>query len=587
LSESVPARPPGLRTGGPIPAKAGVARAGVAPPPWADRFVGLATLVLLVGVGYSLWCQSPLIWDGAYQLAYTLKTGQTYAYLSRFHTHLVWKPVAWLAWHTDNVKLLTAVYGAPFLLAPAVGLTVSWWFVRRHAPLLIVWAALGTMATPLPGQIFVINDSIFQQHLFWPILLGLLVPLSKPKWAVLAFLSVFQWVHQIGVVLLVGLLAALLLAWFFEQDAPHRRRLLRHAGFALGLLAVSAFKTWWTSAPRPAFGGRFDYFDSYAAQEATWPRIRESWLYGVEGLPLQGLMLAYAASLLLFAQWVAARRGRWSAATVSAAAAGVCLIGSAALWGAWGSMPGFWSYSAINYRRWVVPLTLPMYALAVVEFMLRRRVPGAVAGSDDANAGAGASAEVDAGRPAPPPPRSTVATRGAVMVGLAVMFGVVLGMQSTQYKRYSDKLRAEVAASGHATLVLGPEHWMRVTPLWHWGTNWQVLLEQGRRPRKWIVGGDDAFGEQHLKQLDGGVPNPGDPPKLPVSSFTFEDAGPGPTGWFDLRDVIAGARRDRAAGLAGVAPPATRPTEGLTTQPRVPADGSTPGPGADDPSPVR
>ena len=64
------------------------------------------------------------------------------------------------------------------MLAPVVGVLVSWWVVRRHAPGLILWALFGILAAPLPGQIFVINDSIFQQHLFWPIFLAMFVPLT-------------------------------------------------------------------------------------------------------------------------------------------------------------------------------------------------------------------------------------------------------------------------------------------------------------------------------------------------------------------------------------------------------------------------
>lgn len=504
------------------------AAAGVRPPAWTDRAVALATVVLVVGVTYSLWCGSPLIWDGSYQLAETLIAGTPYAYLSRFHTLIVWQPVAWLSWHTDNVRLLTMVYGAPFLLAPVVGLLVSWWCVRRHAPMLVLWAAIGILATPLPGQIFVINDSVFQQHLFWPVFLGLMVPLTPGKRFVLGLLAFFQFAHQIGAVLTAGAAGALLVLALVERRPTERRELWDRFALVLVLAIAVGLKTVWISVPGTLL------YDSYAPQEATWERAKLAWLYGVDGPPLQGLVLAYLAGLGLLAQWLLVKSGRAIRSDLFSYLAALCLLGTAAFFIYYAAVPGIWS-SAINYRRWLVPLTLPVYAVAVAEMAVRRW---------SASRGSGAYADAV-------PPRSTVVVRSGVVVGLACLFTAVLGFQSTQFKRDTDRLQAEVMASPHATLPIGGTHWSQFTPLNHWGTSWQVLLLQGKRPQKWVVGGDVT--EAHLRNLDG--PDP----KLPISSFTPRPAGPGVTGWYDLRDVIAAAVRERRAGVPGVAPPVPAP----------------------------
>lgn len=521
-------------------------RTGVAPPRWADIAVAFTTLILLIGVGYSLWCGSPLIWDGSYQLCETLWAGKAYAYLSRFHTLIIWQPVAWLSSRTDNVQLLTIVYGAPFLLAPVVGFTVSWWFVRRHAPMLILWAGLGIMATPLPGQIFVINDSVFQQHLFWPLFLGLMVPLSPTKWVVLATLSIFQFVHQIGTVLLFGLTIAIVLQAWIDLRKPESRRLWLNAAFAFLLLLISGLKTWWTSAPRPYF----DYYDSYAAQEATWPRIQEAWLYGVAGFPLQGLVLAYAAGALLLIQAILIRKGRDVQSDVCCYIAALCLVGTFVIWIGWAAVPGLWT-SAINYRRWLVPMCVPIYIFAFAEMSMRRWSASRGLGWYDRK-----------------PAHTTVITRCITLAGLALLFDIVLGIQSTHFKWESERLYREMDRSKTATVVVG--EWMQLTPLWHWSTSWQALLHQGKRPQKWIIGGDDAFGEKNLKDLD-------DPknPQLPICSFRSQPAGPGPTGWFDLHDVIAAAQRERAEGLPGVAPPGKKMRHKPTSRKSRPATEAT------------
>src|SRR4029453_10473450 len=127
-----------------------------------------------------------------------------YAYETRLHSYLLWEPLVWLSHHTTNLHALQLALGLPFCLAPVVGLLASWWMVRRHAPWLIIWAIFGIAAAPLPGQIFVINDSIFQQHLFWPVFLSLFVPLTTMQVTVLQLLVLFQFSHQIGAVLLGG-----------------------------------------------------------------------------------------------------------------------------------------------------------------------------------------------------------------------------------------------------------------------------------------------------------------------------------------------------------------------------------------------
>ena len=131
------------------------------------------TLAILAATGVFA-CSSGLAmtWDGAYQFAYGLMEQKPYWYGTRFHSWVLWEPFVGLSHWTHHYLTLQFAYGLPFLVAPAVALLVSWWVVRAHAPGLIVWAAFGIAVAPLPGQVFVINDSIFQSHLFWPVFLA-------------------------------------------------------------------------------------------------------------------------------------------------------------------------------------------------------------------------------------------------------------------------------------------------------------------------------------------------------------------------------------------------------------------------------
>src|SRR5579863_1498219 len=150
-----------------------------------------AALLALTGI-FTCCCDTPMIWDGAYQFCFSLIKQRPYFYLTRFHSYVLWLPMVYLSHFTDNLTVLKLAYGLPFTLAPAFSLLASWWIVRERAPRLVLWAIFGVAAAPLPGQIFIINDSIFQQHMFWPVFLGLLVPLRWPQALFVSLLAVFQ-----------------------------------------------------------------------------------------------------------------------------------------------------------------------------------------------------------------------------------------------------------------------------------------------------------------------------------------------------------------------------------------------------------
>lgn len=513
------------------------------PSRWLDLAVLAALLVVAATAGYALWCGTPLIWDGSYQLAETLMAGEPYAYLSRFHTRIVWRPVVWATRWTDDPRVLQAVYGAPFLLAPVAGLGVSWWFARRHQPGLVAWAALGILATPLPGQVFVINDSVFQQHLFWPVFVGLLVPLTRPMKTVWYALAVFQFAHQVGLVLLAGAAGATCLLALVSRHPADRRRLRRAAALAVLLTAAMGWKVWLTSVPGTP------YYDSFAAAEATWQVAQWRWWRAVSGLPWRGLKWVYlAAGLLCLHAWFVGLRWRRLAGS-AAALAGVALLAAAAAWVEWAASPRLWA-GAIDYRRWLVPLTGPAFMLVFVEVAWRARTGSGPARTTTTPGLSGPDSgprRVHPERvlPAATPP-AVLAVRAAAVLLLAGLFAAVLGRQSRDLKAMTDRLQAELAASPTATVSVGPDHWIHGSPLDHWPLSWHMLVLQGKRPTMWLVSTEVTA--EHLRWLDGCRP------RLPVSQFTAQDPRPGPTGWFDLRDLTATAAAEwaetrRAAGV--------------------------------------
>ena len=279
--------------------------------------VAIAALAL-AGAVAGAW-DLALIWDGGAQFCYTLFHGRGYAYAARFFSAIIWAPVIWAAHFTNDLAILRMLYGLPLCLAPAVSAALSWWMVARSRPSLFPWALMGICAASLPVQVFVINESIFQLNVFWPVFLGLLVPLNFARRVVIALLLVFQFSHPQGLLLLGGATIALAA---LRDDPMFRPRLIFVAALtALCLTRVVVF-------PDPDAARQ-------ASIETAWALFRQ----GVQGWPLAG------GVCLVIAAWTRAKWPLWLAA---------------ALWIWWAIEPERW-VKAMDARRFVLLFAAPFF----------------------------------------------------------------------------------------------------------------------------------------------------------------------------------------------------------------------------------
>lgn len=463
--------------------------AAATPGPVHPRVIHFILVLLAFTALFVCWCGLPLIWDGAYQFAATLHARQPYVYLTRFHTAVLWQPLVWLSRVTDDLRLLTLAFGLPFCAAPFVSLAVSWWLVRKAAPELMLWAVLGVCGAGLCGQVFIINDSMWQQTLFWPVLLAMLVPLTVPQRVAVALLGAAQLVHQAGVVMLGVATAGAILAAVVAR-APWRESVMKP--LAIGTLLVLAIaKAAWISSP--ALAGR--YFDSYAAQQATWAEAARLWRDGVEGPPLIGLVCVWTAAALHFFKPV---RVRWLAIALTLAACGI--------WIWWGLEPARW-IAAISYRRWVVPIAMPFYLLAIADSIRRPR--GA--------APPGARRECD-----------------IAALAVAAAFCTVLCAQAISWAGMLERFRGELRRHPGAVVTRGGMPWIEGTPMDHWGLTAAAMLLQGKTPQTYF-----AFDEASAAAARAA------PPVIHLSPGHLLSPEPGPAGWFDHRPILRTLRRER------------------------------------------
>ncbi|QOV90285.1 hypothetical protein [Humisphaera borealis] len=469
----------------------------------ADRLSwGLIALLAFTGL-LACFATLPLIWDGAYQFANTLQHGRPHvyvgswqhAYQGRFHTWFLWWPVVWASKFTDHPLILQAIYGMPFLLAPAFSLAACWWIVRKQSPGLMLWALFGIAIGPLPGQCFAINDSILLHHLLWPIFVAMFVGLSWPKIVLLSVLAFFQLAQPMGIANCVGAaIAGVLVAW---ARPDLRRRQFVRAGLLLAVAVLGVARL-------------IAYPDSQAADEASPMEVIKRWHNGVEGLPLAGMIFFWLAALAAgLTTWIGDRcddtvdhRRRREFCNGLGWLAVACATIGAAFWAGWAMDEQRWRL-AVDYRRFVLPLSLPFFLAATIE--------GVVTATRQASI---------------PRTIAPVPERRALPIILAATFAVVLVIQSSLWFQLVRRLRWEVNSSAQAVVHKASLPWTRGTALDHWSLPTVYLAIEGRHQHKALLFADEWAAPLHES-----------PPRIPIVQWESYPVDPGAEGYyrFDLQ----------------------------------------------------
>lgn len=466
---------------------------------------GLVALLAFTGL-LACFATLPLIWDGAFQFASTLQHGRPHVYRGswphdyqgRFHTWFLWWPVVWASKYTDHALTLQAIYGMPFLLAPAFSLAVCWWIVRRHSPGLMLWALFGIAIGPLPGQCFAINDTILLHHLLWPPFVAMFVPLTRLQTVVLAILAFFQLAQPMGIANCVGVaIAAALVAWACPEL---RRRQWIRTGLMLGVAVVGVVRL-------------VLYPDSQAADEASVVEVFKRWRNGVEWLPLAGMTCFWLAGLSAgLATWIrassipATSRGSTAACVASATRFSASALGSisvifaligAAVWCGWAIDEQRWRL-AVDYRRFVLPMSLPFFLAATIEGIATLRRRDILSTSLRA-----------------------VPERRALPIVLAATFALVLVIQSALWFQLVRRLRWEV--NSHPQTIVHKDWlpWARGTALDHWSIPTVYLAIEGKRQHKIVLYDERWAGP--LRE---------NPRRVPIVEWESYPVDPGDSGYY-------------------------------------------------------
>lgn len=405
--------------------------------------------VIAIGLILGAVCGAAMAWDGSFQFFMTLNSQS----LSVPHNRLIALPaqaiVLLLSHLTDNIGLLQASFGLVYVLIIVGILATCWWILRRTAPALFVWVALGVGLGTLPGLFPIYSEATLAVQLFWPILLAIITGLHERTILTTAILAVvIFFTHPLAILLfLLAALVASLVGQFHKRD---RAKLWLWAVVFIGAALLR------TAVLEPG----------YESDQLSLEVVSETFNLSVAGLPLLALVFSWLVALLLFLELNFSRLRQHNMINIVYSAVAGCMAIGAGLFIVWSYDILNWRY-ALGFRTWVLFCSLPFMGLAVIEGLL-------------GNFSIKETAEHEWYR------------RLRIVKVVAVVFSLVMAIQSTGWLSATDKFRQVIAQSSSACISMDSISWLAGTPIYHPSATTYSILLQGRTPKNVVLGGNDC-----------------------------------------------------------------------------------------------
>jgi hypothetical protein len=309
-----------------------------------------ASLIVAAAVGL------PLAWDGSWYLYRLLADGAPATPHGRLIDAILQMPVLAIG-AVDHRPDLTAArfsFALTYAVVPTIALAACWSILRRRAPALLIWPALGIGLALLPGLANFTSEAMIAVEIAWPIFCAAVVGVpgrGAPVVGVLALALALS--HPTGPAFL---LVAAVVAWVTARARGD-------VGFPVApvatiLLALTG-TVWFTAT-----------LDEYQTAAATAGPLHETFDLAVAGAPLIALVFVYVAAAAAHASRTAlgdrghlARLLTWLGAGAIAAAVAVFVF--------WSADSGRWLYAS-EFRVWAPFFSAPLFAFLWLE---RRRDP--------------------------------------------------------------------------------------------------------------------------------------------------------------------------------------------------------------------
>jgi hypothetical protein len=434
---------------------------------------GLSSYFLLAAVGLVVAALSgaALTWDGSLYLFQLLDDQRPFAPHYRFINYVMQTPVLVLSAVTGDLTVLRTAFGLVYAAVPFLALVTSWWVVRRTAPTLFVWAALGIGFGMLPGQFAFIAEAMLAVLFFWPLGLAILLGLERRHVPLVAALSALIVISHPVAAPLFAVATGLCLV--VGARRPERRQTVWRWAMGFGVLVLlTGVRLWLFRTP-------------YEIEQSSPEILRWSFTVSVLGLPIFALMGAVVTALAVFAAPFAGERR-----PVLLALRVIELIGilaTTALLIRWAIDPGQWRW-ALKYGYWAPIGSLVFLGFAFLEVLLS---PQRVGDSDHETRTASADLLHE--------PQWAHRIRTAQLVALSC--SLVLIIQSAAWLQLTNRLTTSMSQSGWSCVSLARLGWLSNTPLNSFATPAYSLLLQDRTPDKVILNGDECGTETFEKGI--------------------------------------------------------------------------------------
>jgi hypothetical protein len=394
-------------------------------------------LIALTGVLVTTWSGSPLAYDGAPILLRTMHHRSPFVTHDRYVSALFKLPATLAVVVIDRAGAARFAFDAVYAALPLVAVVVTWLLLRRDAPRLAVWSALGTFVVLAPGQVFAVSEAQTIVAFAWPLLLVTAIGMPRPvhRWGAVALVAFLVTMHPFAVLLLalVGAVAVV--------------------GVLLGRLP--RVLTWWGGALIALAAFRWVLLDPYERAQTTADTLRMSWGRGVSGAPLLVVALALVAGIaLVVVQRLAVTRRTLFVAPIAPVVAAIVVLA----W--WSSDATRWE-RASAYRTYALIMSVPFFALALVDAWLPRRARD---GDPD-----------------------VLRALGALAVCSALAFTVTAVGQGVTWHRLTDEYSRNLAAAPTACVTRAQVVPDPPGPLLHWSRNALAIVLQGRDPQHIVL----------------------------------------------------------------------------------------------------
>lgn len=411
--------------------------------------VGIVFTAIFVAFVAASCAGLPLLYDGSHYLFRILSMNSPLIPYWRLSLGAFHYPALFAANLTGQLAPAIAVFSALFCSGPILAIALSWFLIRKTKPGLLVWPLISIGLVSVAAQPYRMGENLLTCELAWPLLFGVMMPLTPLRAVSLVGLGLFlAFLHPVAVAFL-GVIAAVAIVRAIvsrETDAQtsgkgsggDRRLLLAVAG---GLILIAAIRT------AVALFNVNSYETSEMEPARLWSNLR--YVLAVPIAPISAVLAVLSGLLLLVSSRVR------NLTTVRSSIALSCLFvlisgGLAVFWSSYFVLwPQCWFY-----LRFLFLLVFALMGLAII---------------DSSSS-----------------PKLSI-SRSFICVACSIFFAVSACIHWSVLRRFDAKLLADLKASPDVMSSVRKYSWGRHTPFEHWSISSYAVIRQGRKPEKLVL----------------------------------------------------------------------------------------------------